>query len=103
MVAAGRTANPGDAAHHIVPSTHRLGDQARTALNRAGMGVNDAANGVFVSQALHAPLHTTRYMQEVERRILQAYGSASTRAGRRAAITQALDDISKLILKGKFP
>ena len=52
-------------AHHIVPSTHRLAEEARQILLAAGVDINVVANGVFLSEALHAGLHTTEYMEKI--------------------------------------
>ena len=103
MTAAGKVAAAGDHAHHIVPSTHRLGQAARDVLEDLKIGVNSSHNGVFVSDVIHSPLHTKRYMQEVERLVLLASNSATTKAARKAAVEKALDAIAARIRAGKFP
>lgn len=103
MKAAGKVAAAGDHAHHIVPSTHRLGQAARDVLDDLKIGINSSHNGVFVDDVIHGPLHTKKYMAEVERLILLADASATTRAARIAAVEKQLDAIAALIKKGKFP
>lgn len=63
LIAAGEAIS--DDAHHIVPSTHRLADEARQILQKAGININDARNGAFLSEARHAGLHTTEYMEKI--------------------------------------
>ncbi|MGL5853261.1 MAG: AHH domain-containing protein, partial [Phycicoccus sp.] len=70
------------AAHHIVPGAHRQSTGSRTILERFGIDINDAGNGVFLPSsstslnptgaAVHAKIHGTRYHQEVERLLSQA-------------------------------
>ena len=98
MLAAGKSPNPGDHAHHIVPSTHSGGRKARDILDDYGINFNDAENGVFLSPSLHHPLHTTKYMREVTKRIVNAAKSKS-----RPKIIDTLKDIEKEILNGTFP
>lgn len=96
MVAAGKTANPGDHAHHLVPSTHAGGKDARKILDKHGIDFNDAVNGVFLSPSVHAPLHTTKYMKEITKRIKRASKS-------RQEVLDALKKIEQDILNGNFP
>ena len=103
MEAAGKVAAAGDHAHHIVPSTHRLGQAARDVLDDLKIGINSSHNGVFVDDVIHGPLHTKKYMAEVERLILLADASATTEAARRVAVQKQLDAIAALIKQGKFP
>jgi len=95
LIAAGRKALGGDHAHHIVPSTHRLAAEARKILSDFGLGINQAVNGVFVSEVLHAGLHTNKYILEVTRLLRGA-------KNRQDAI-QILDEIAKRIGAGGFP
>lgn len=76
----------GSAAHHIVAGGAKAAVPARAALQRFGIGVNDAANGVFLpasraapnaaGAAVHSTVHTRAYYQAVN----NALGQATTRA-----------------------
>lgn len=90
------TPKSGYAAHHIVPSTHGYGSavEARQILDDLGININDGLNGVFVSPALHAPLHTHAYMDAV---------ADALRGANRPQAIQILDNISARILANNFP
>lgn len=63
----GKKLNPGDHAHHIVPSTHtyKSAEEARKILKKYGIDINDAKNGVALTGELHSGLHTYKYMDKV--------------------------------------
>ncbi len=87
--------NPGDHAHHLVPSTDPRGAIARRILIRCGVDINDASNGLFMSAGKHARMHTNAGYQ----RITNMLSGATTRS----EALQILDDIAGLIAKNKFP
>ncbi|MBT9519293.1 MAG: AHH domain-containing protein [Dechloromonas sp.] len=72
----------GDAAHHIVAGGAQAATEARAILKNFGVGLNDAANGVFLpaTKALaetrdavaHAAVHTKEYYDSVTTALLQA-------------------------------
>lgn len=102
LAAAGHVRPPGTAAHHIVAGSSRYGAHARAILQRFGIGINDAANGVFLpasraapngaGAAVHSTLHTSTYYQTVNNLL----GRASTRAEAEAA----LEAIRQKLLSG---
>ena len=97
-VRAGRgTPKSGYAAHHIVPSTHGYGSavEARQILDDLGIHFNDGLNGVFVSPAIHAHLHTHAYMDAV--------ADALRGVSDRPQAIQILDDIAERIRANNFP
>ncbi|HWK05711.1 MAG TPA: AHH domain-containing protein [Puia sp.] len=57
------------AAHHIVEGTDRRAANARQILQREGIDINDAANGVFLDASYHQSLHTDAYRDKVFERI----------------------------------
>ena len=85
LEAAGFERQAGEAAHHIVAGGAEAAAPARAVLERFEIGINDAANGVFlpgtratpnaVGAAVHSPLHTPGYYQAVN----EALGQATTR------------------------
>ncbi|GAB1260350.1 eCIS core domain-containing protein [Aurantivibrio plasticivorans] len=93
----------GNAAHHIVPSTHGFAAavEARKILDSIGVDINHALNGVFVPPHIHAPLHSHRYMTEVANRLRPVL--ALPKSQRVAAATSVLDTMAADILAGKFP
>jgi hypothetical protein len=99
LEAAGHARPAGSAAHHIVAGNAPAAAQARAVLQRFGIGINDAINGVFLpatraapnatGAAAHSTVHTNAYYQTVN----QMLGAATTRAEAEAAlraISQAL-------------
>jgi hypothetical protein len=59
-------------AHHIVALEDPRFAAARQQLNRLGIGIDDAINGVGLDPTYHARLHTNQYAIEVTTRILNA-------------------------------
>ncbi|MCR2037679.1 DNRLRE domain-containing protein [Adlercreutzia caecimuris] len=89
------------AAHHIVPGGSKSAQEARDHLKRLGIGINDAANGVFlptkrgVGKGAHHPsLHTKKYITEVTRKI----GKAQTKK----QAEKILADIREELLDDRF-
>lgn len=79
---AGFARSAGSAAHHIVAGRARIAGPAREVLERFGIGINDAENGVFLPEnlnapnptggAVHATLHNGRYYRTVNSMLDQA-------------------------------
>ncbi len=69
---AGQTQSPGSVAHHIVAGKSRMADPAREALERFGIGINDAENGVFLAKRFHEGLHTNAYYETVNKALASA-------------------------------
>jgi RHS repeat-associated protein len=96
LESAGYTRPPGSAAHHIVAGRAAAAGPARAVLKRFGIGINDAANGVFLpanraapnaaGAAVHSTLHSNLYYQTVN----QMLGAATTRAEAEAALGSIL-------------
>lgn len=86
LEAAGHARPPGAAAHHIVAGKAAAAAKARDVLQRFGIGINDAVNGLFLptmrsspnpsGAAVHSTLHTKRYYNTVN----QILDVARTRA-----------------------
>jgi hypothetical protein len=106
MEKAGIVREANTAAHHIVPAALKKfpgGEKAREILTKFGIGVENAANGVYlpskfddaVKAAYHGSLHSKKYLEEVEKRLRKA------RSKEEALI--ALDQIRKDLLAGTFP
>jgi hypothetical protein len=93
------------AAHHIVAQGSARASQARAVLNRFGIDINSAANGVFlpanlrsanaVGSAVHSTLHTRAYYMAVN--------GAMAASRTRAEAEVALNAIRQSLLNGKFP
>jgi len=104
---------PGQHAHHLVPSTHRLGQRARDVLERVGIHFNEAMNGLAIGGKRHARLHTKEaiesinlVMEEAEKRGIQASkGLAKAQAEKviKAEVENALSDLRQSIKAGTFP
>lgn len=93
------------AAHHIVAQGSLRATQARRVLNRFGIDINNAVNGVFLpanlrsanaaGSAVHSTLHTRAYCAAVNAEL----AAARTRGQAEAA----LNSIRQALLNGKFP
>jgi len=104
MQQAGIARPAGSAAHHIVAGNAPAAARARAALQEFGIGINDAANGVFlranqaapnVGGAIHSGIHTNAYYRAVNRALIHA----QTRE-------QAIDTLNHIrgqLLSGGFP
>lgn len=85
MEAAGMTRPAETAAHHIIAGAAPAAERARAMLGRLGIGINEAANGVFLpasrtstnvtGAAVHSTLHTNEYYARVN----ELLGAARTR------------------------
>jgi hypothetical protein len=95
----------GYAAHHIAAGTDERAEFARSALRKFGIGINDAANGVFLpanratqviaGETIHSTLHTRAYYDAIN----QALETATTR---QQAIG-ILRDIAQALQAGDYP
>jgi RHS repeat-associated protein len=93
------------AAHHIVAGSARAAAAGRQVLNRFGININSAANGVFLpanrrsanaaGAAVHSTLHTQAYYAAVNMRL----AAATTRAEAEAILLS----IQRNLLSGKGP
>ncbi len=105
LEAAGVARPAGSAAHHIVAGSSANAARARTVLERFGIGINDAGNGVFlpgrtispnpIGAAVHSRIHTNAYYGEVD--------SLLRRATTRDEALDALAYIRSRLLSGGFP
>lgn len=103
LEAAGHVRPPNSAAHHIVAGSARKAAPARKALERLGIDINDASNGVFLpakksspnplGATVHSPLHGNAYYDMVNQRL----ANVTTRAEAEAA----LNDIRQILLAGQ--
>ena len=90
---------PSEQAHHIVPSTHRKGDVARQILDRNGIDINAASNGVPLPHDLHhgKGLHSYKGINKVTQRLKDAEAK-----GGKADVTEELQRLSQEMKNGKF-
>lgn len=78
-------------AHHIVPSTHPKGFKARSILEKYGIDVNHAANGIGLTKKEHSGLHTFKYIDWVTNKLA---GCKS-----KEEVVKALDEIGQALKK----
>jgi len=83
------------AAHHIVAGAAPLAADARAVLERFGIGINDAANGVFLPSVVHSSLHTNAYYTGVNDALAGATNSDEA--------LEVLEGIRSNLLGGGFP
>jgi hypothetical protein len=112
MAREGRLVPPGRFAGHIVASGGRLrqwasAERARKLLQKYGISINDAANGIAVSSARHGAMHTRVFHDAVEQR-LAALAQRMTKAGFgfgaiRDALRRELRMIGDEFARGVFP
>jgi RHS repeat-associated protein len=95
LEAAGHLRPADAAAHHIAAGSARAADPARAVLGRFGIGINEAANGMFLPRAVHTHLHTNAYYDAVN----LALGQATTRQ----EALEALGAIRADLARGIFP
>jgi hypothetical protein len=90
----------GEDVHHVVPSTHRKAEPAREILDRFGIDINAAENGVFLKATEHhgKGLHSDVGIDAVARRLRQA-----EETGSREEILDALRRMGVQIKAGTFP
>jgi len=92
---AGYVRGKGEIAHHLVAWDAPRAAPSREILERFGIDINEAANGVFLSRAIHNHLHTNAYYDAVYDELLKA-------ASRDEALA-ILDGIRRRLLGGTFP
>jgi RHS repeat-associated protein len=95
LEAAGHVRPPGSAAHHIVAGGAQKAGPARAALEKFGIGINDAANGAFLPSSVHARIHTNAYYDAVN--------TALQKATTREEALGALNAIRQGLVGGGFP
>jgi hypothetical protein len=83
------------AAHHIVAAADPKAEPARRILERFGIDINSAENGLWLKKAVHNRVHTNKYYDEVNRRLAQAKTKEEA--------IEILRDIGDLLSKNKFP
>jgi hypothetical protein len=90
-----------NAAHHIVAAEAEAAAPARAHLESLKIDINDPANGAFLrysdkgTGARHFDIHTKRYYNEVNQRVLAATTAEEARV--------ALSDIATQLMNGTFP
>jgi RHS repeat-associated protein len=103
LEAAGISRPAASAAHHIVAGRAAAAAAARAVLEKFGIGINDAANGVFLPRsaasaadaAVHAGGHKDLYYQAVN----QALSAATTKE----QAIKILNSIGQALQEGAFP
>jgi RHS repeat-associated protein len=95
LEAIGQARQARDAAHHIVAGSAAAAAPARATLQRLGIGINDAANGVFLRDAEHAGLHTAEYYSTVN--------NALANVATKAEAEQILQSIGQRLQSGGYP
>jgi RHS repeat-associated protein len=76
LAAAGRGALKGlEDTHHIVAkgASNSFAVAARDILEKAGIGIDDAINGIALPKAFHAGLHTLSNYRAIANRLVEAY------------------------------
>jgi RHS repeat-associated protein len=102
---AGFARGAGEAAHHIVAGSAEAAAPARQVLARFGIGINDAANGIFLpgnlaaENAAGAAVHSTLHTAEYYRAVNAALAGATSREG----ALLILNDIGESLSGGGFP
>jgi A nuclease family of the HNH/ENDO VII superfamily with conserved AHH len=69
---AGHKRGPDDEAHHIVAGEAKLADPAREVLKKFEIGINEAANGVFLPSKFHRQMHSEKHYRSVNYALEQA-------------------------------
>ena len=90
-----------NAAHHIVAGNSAKAEEARAILQKFGIDINDAVNGVFlptvkdtVDSAYHPSLHTDQYYRKVTEMLSQAQSKDD--------VIDILSDIAEQLKNGTF-
>jgi hypothetical protein len=94
MVDSGKKLAQGEHAHHLVPSTHPRASEAREILKEHGVPINSKWNGAALSEDIHAPLHTNKYIDEVT--------DALRGAKSKRAVIARLQSVENRIRSGKL-
>jgi len=103
LEAIGHARPANSAAHHIVAGTDRRAAAARRILQREGIDINEAANGVFLPRSssvarppatTHSRLHTNRYYEALNDRLQRAVPGT---------VKQQLQRIADELANGRFP
>ena len=109
LIAAGKSPQVGQAAHHIVAFTSNHAAPAQAVLLRLVINLNSAANGVLLTAnkntaalynltgAIHSKLHTALYYGTVNGLIITA-----ERVGGRPAVEASLKAIGTALQAGAF-
>ena len=103
LASSGAVRQAGEAAHHIVARAAERAAPARDALQRVGVQINDAVNGVllpaskdYVGQAAnHLTLHTKEYYDAVNK--------AMENVQTRQQAIEVLGKIAEKLQSGTFP
>ena len=85
----------GDATHHIVAKLAPEADSARVILQRFGIDIHDAVNGVFLRKVEHQHLHNKKYYEAVN--------TALASAKSKSEVEQILQSIAQRLKSGTFP
>ena len=90
-----------NAAHHIVAGSSPKAEEARAILQKFGIDINDAANGVFLptakdaaESAYHPGLHTDKYYRMVTEMLSQVTSKED--------VLDILSDIAEQLANGTF-
>jgi hypothetical protein len=92
---AGEIRPPDSDTHHMVAGKKKEADSARSILERFGIGINDAENGVFLPSKQHDPLHTRQYYDAINRALEPAQS--------REDAIRILGAIKRRLKSRKFP
>jgi hypothetical protein len=97
---------PGSAAHHIVPGDDPRSAASRAILNKHGIGVDTADNGIFLKHMsrtskqpgpYHREIHTDEYYRNLNRRVVGA-----DRLGGKDGVLIELENIRSELLFDTF-
>lgn len=92
MMNSGVTRAANTHAHHIVAGASRFATASRAKLDELSIGINEAANGVFVPAATHLRMHSKAMYQAVE--------NAMKAASNREEGLEVLRDLADKIARG---
>lgn len=95
----------GNEAHHIVPSTHSKGNDARAILDKYQIDINAKENGVGITKEQHQEvgLHKHANINRINKRINLAQDGIENWGIAREAVLAELESIKTEILNGLFP
>jgi hypothetical protein len=96
---------PGHHAHHVVPKGMKNAEEAREILERAGIGINDGANGMWLPRDftvvneltgdVHSKIHSPEYVKWLTRLLREA-----EETGGPAGVRRTLRDLRALVGQG---